>query len=744
MAQNPFDQFDAPAPQPVQISPANPTLPGQVQGQGLSNAEKAATLPYAAPKAAADSVRAQQQVQDRPFERGDKLRGDFSGDPRVKEYNAIIPQLMAGLQTAPNAQGDSSLIYAYAKVMDPGSVVREAEGQMAANTASFWDAKVEQLKKNLGWDGARGLPPKAAQGLRLEMNRKAAQLAKTYGVARADYQRRAERQGVNPDDVVGGFPGEPFFKRYDQLRARGFGDGQAMQLTGAIERAQDGGKNTIPPEEIKAAEDFYRAGGTDPVQVSAPQSNAQPGSYEDSYLSQILSGINKGVLANTAGAPVDIVNQILGLGAKGVNALANTDLAVSDKPIMGSDWIMDQLSRAGAVGRPSQDPSKQFVRRVGESVGGAAIPAGMTARTGGQLASMIASGVGGGIGAATAQRVAPGNQFAEMAGEFIGGGIPAAGAINNIRRLGQRAIEDSVPTVDQLKSQASQLYQRAEQNGVTASPDQTQQLQQTLTGLLRDEGRISPMGRLTEVMPNVKEGYSLVSDYANQQMNPTQMQTVRKVLGDLPPTASPDERRLAGNMLDEFDQWANPMAPELPEARNIASRYINAQKIQRAKDLADARASQFSQSGKENALRTEFRGLDRDIVKGRDRGSSQALQDAIMAVSRGTPVSNIARGMGKLAPTGAIPLGLGTVAPAGLATMVAGPQAGFAVAAGTGGAGILGRKIAENMATRNADLAELIARNGGALPKPQVVTPELQKLIAAGMFGQQSQYLGER
>lgn len=736
MAQNPFDQFDV-APSGGTIL-RDPKVPGQMQGQDLTNAEKAATVPYAGPKAAADLTKTQQTIQDRPFERGDTLRADFTKDQRVKEYNAVLPQLMSGLQTAPNAQGDNALIYAYAKVMDPGSVVREAEGQMAANTAGFWDQKAEQFKKQFGWDDARGLPPKAAQGLRAEMNRKVAQLAKVYGVARKDYQGLAQRQGVNPEDVVGGFPGEPFFRKYDQLRARGFKDEQAAQLSGAIEAAEAGGKNRVNPAEVKAAEDYYRGGGTEPVQINAPK-----GSYEDSPLSQGLSGVNEGI-ANTVGAPVDIVNQILSLGAKGVNAVANTDLSVSDKPIMGSNWIIDQLNRVGAVGRPSQSPTNQFIRRTGQGLGGAAIPAGITARTGGQLATMLTSGLSGGAGAATAQRVAPGNQFAEMAGEFIGGGIPAAGAINNIRRIGQQAIEEAVPTVDQLKNQATQLYQRAEQNGVAASPEQTRQLQQGLTSLLREEGRISPAGRLTEVMPNVKEGYTLVSDYADQQMNPTQMQTVRRVLGDLPPTASPDERRLAGNMLDEFDQWANPLAPELPQARNIASRYINAQKVQRAKDLAEARASQFSQSGMENALRTEFRGLDRDIVKGRDRGSSEALQDAIMAVSRGTPASNIARGVGKLAPTGAIPLGLGTVAPAGLATMIAGPQAGFAVGAATGGAGMLGRKIAENMATRNADLAELIARNGGALPKPEVVTPELQKLIAAGLFGQQSQHLGER
>lgn len=737
MQRNPFDQFDTPAGGMVQIAPPDPKLSGQMRGQDLGNAEKSATLPYAAPKAEADTARAQQQVQDRPFERGDKLRNDFTGDQRVKEYNAVLPQLMAGLQTAPNAQGDNSLIYAYAKVMDPGSVVRETEGEMAANTAGFWDAKAEQIKKSLGFDGARGLPAGAAKALRVEMNRKVAQLAKTYGVARADYQRRAQRQNVNPDDVVGGFPGEPFFKRYDQLRRRGFGDEQAMQLSGAIERAQDGGRNVVPPDQIKAAEDYYRRGGTDPVQVNAPQ-----GSYEDSPLSQGLSGVNEGI-ASTLGAPVDVMNTILGLGARGVNALTNSNLAVSDKPIMGSEWIMDQLARVGAIGAKSNSRTNQFIRRTGQGLGASAIPAGATARTGGQLASMLASGLSGGAGAAAAQRVAPGNQLAEMASELIGGGIPAAVSVNNIRRMGQRAIEEAVPTIDDLKGQASQLYRQAEQGGVQATPDQTRQLQQNLTGILRDEGRISPVGRMTEVMPNVKEGYNLVSDYVDQPMNPTQMQTVRKVLGDLPPTAGNDERRIAGMMLDEFDQWANPLAPELPQARAIASRYLNAEKVKRARDLAEARASQFSQSGMENALRTEFRGLDRNIVKGRDRASTQALEDAIMAVSRGTPASNVARGVGKLAPTGPVSFGLGTVAPASLGAMIAGPVGAASVGTAATTAGLVGRKTAESMAIRNADLAELIARNGGSLPKPEVVTPELRKLIAAGLLGQQSQYLGQ-
>lgn len=719
----------------VQIAPGNPTVPGQIQGQGLSNAEKAATLPYAAPKAAADSVRAQQQVQDRPFERGDKLRNDFSGDQRVKEYNAVLPQLMAGLQTAPNAQGDSSLIYAYAKVMDPGSVVREAEGQMAANTASFWDSKVEQLKKSLGWDGARGLPPKAAQALRVEMNRKVAALAKTYGVARSDYQRRAQRQGVDPDDVVGGFPGEPFFKRYDELRKRGFGDEQANQLSSAIERAQDGGKNTVNPAENKAAEDYYRAGGNEPVQINAPQA-----SYEDSFLSQGLSGINKGVLANTLGAPVDVVNTILGLGAKGVNALANTDLSVSDKPVMGSNWIMDQLPRVGAVGRPSQDPTKQFVRRVGESVGGAMIPAGVTARTGGQLAAMLASGVGGGIGAATAQRVAPGNQLVEMAGEFVGGGIPALGAINNLRRSGQRAIEEAVPTIDDLKQQASSQYHAAESRGVVGGPNVTSNLAGRVADIARNEALIWPNGKVDPSYPRAGAAMDMLSAHAGGNIDPKQIQVMRDNLTDAVGATQGKERRISRKMLEAFDEETTPLAPELEMARRIAQRYISAEKIKQAEDLADASASTFSGSGRENALRTQFRNLDKAIVKGDEAGFNPATVDAIRQVTRGTPMSNAARQVGKLAPTGVVSFGLGSGLPALIGNAVAGPAGAAAAGFGTPIVGALGRKVAENMAERSASLADLVARNGGALPQPQVLTPELQRLMAAGLFGQSTNY----
>lgn len=322
----------------IQTRPADPKLPGQIQGQGLSNAEKSAGLPYVAPTAEADLTRKRQQIGDRNNERSDKLRNDFIGDQRVKEYTAVLPQLMAGLASAPTAQGDNALIYAYAKIMDPGSAVREQEGDAAANTAGFWDAKVEQIKKSIGYDGARGLPLKAVQGLRDEMNRKVAALAKSYGVARADYQDRAKRQGVAVEDVVGRSPAAGFEKQYMELMGDRLKDqpsaivtpqAQEIDPTGANSRLSpqdrdfisanarymtpEGMKRwyadkgmSISDKEAQDAYAYYQGGGQQDAAVNAPQGEGSAvgrlaASPVGAYFGGAANGLFPGVTDEMAG-----------------------------------------------------------------------------------------------------------------------------------------------------------------------------------------------------------------------------------------------------------------------------------------------------------------------------------------------------------------------------------------------------------------------------------------------------------
>jgi hypothetical protein len=451
----------------------------------------------------------------------------------------------------------------------------------------------------------------------------------------------------------------------------------------------------------------------------------QPKTYGDSYLSQALSGANEG-LGSVLGAPVDLTTAAINLVPKGINAVANTDIPSITNPIGGGEWWKNRLSDVGSILNPSSDASKQFVRRVGQSVGAAAVPAaasGSLLRAGAGLLS----GLGGGIGGATAQQVAPGNPIADIAGDTIGSGLTGLGLLKAAQRASQRGIEAAVPTIDQLKGQASDLYNAAESRGIVASPEQTQQLSANFRQALQDEGRISPTGRISEVYPKAREAVQLIDDYAGHTMNPTQIQNVRKVVGDALSSPEPSERRLGSILTDQLDQWANPLAPELAQARDVSSRYLTAEQLARARELAGARASQFTGSGFENALRTEYRGLDRGAIKGNNFFNGD-VNDAIENVARGTPTSNFFRGLGRLAPTGPVS-GMGSVVPALAAGSMAGPATGGAVGASLAGAGILGRTVATRMGINAANQAELVARNGGALDRALLMPDSIRNYV---------------
>lgn len=463
-------------------------------------------------------------------------------------------------------------------------------------------------------------------------------------------------------------------------------------------------------------------------------------SYGNSYLGQGLSGANEG-LADTLGAPADLMAGALNLIPKGINAVANTNIPMLPDPIGGGQWWKNRLTDIGSIQAPSADPPKQFVRRVGESVGASAIP-GMFGGSLPRMGAALLSGLGGGVGAATAQQVAPGNPLAEMAGDVVGSGLTGVGMARAVQRSARRGIEAAVPTVDELKREASGLYQKAEQNGAVATPDQTSQLASDFHDILRQEGQIGPKGSITNADTNISKAHNLIQQYAGQEMKPNEMNTIRKVLGDSRQSPDPADRRLGNILLDHFDNWVSPMAPEFDKARSVSSRYLQAQDLEKARELAGARASQFTGSGFENALRTEYRGLDRGNIRGQNYFAPD-VGEAIQKVARGTPLSNTLRGLGRLAPTGPV-AGMGSVIPGLAAGGMFGGPAGASVGAGLAGLGIAGRVGATRMGVKAADDAELIARNGGKLDKAPPIDASLKEYAAWLAAAQQAKYLQGR
>lgn len=390
--------------------------------------------------------------------------------------------------------------------------------------------------------------------------------------------------------------------------------------------------------------------------------------------------------------------------------------------------IVGSAVGAGATGRVLTKVGENLVERgapesvasllakplVGDMVYGGATGANDAASRG---ENPIVGGVTGTLTAGAGNKV----------GTAVGKAFPGAvGMGNDIR-----ALDASVPTSDALKTEAGSLYSAAEAKGLTATPDDTLALADSTKAILSKEGRITPKDNLTEVQAKTKEAYNLINDYAGEPMAPTAVDKVRRVIADGGASKDADERRISRLLLDNFDNWSDGTNPDLAsglrDARGVASRYLQGDKIASMRDLAEPGAGQYTQSGMGNALRTQYRGLDRAITRGSESFAPN-VEDAVRNVARGDPFRNALRYVGKLAPTGQN----GMLATLGLST-AGGYYGGIPGAGGPVVLALLGtgaRKAEAGLADRAATVAENAAYGG-----PDYMTALTRTLSDAGQRG---------
>lgn len=477
----------------------------------------------------------------------------------------------------------------------------------------------------------------------------------------------------------------------------------------------------------------------------APPAPDAPSEYSQSHVGQGVYGINEGI-GNALGFPVDAINSALGVIGLG-----------SERPFLGSAQINELMGNVGAVKPETSDPSKQFVRRVGQEVG-AALPFGMGAARGAKTAFDAAKVVGGsvaaaipsGAGAATAQQVLPGNDLAEIAGQVIGGFTPM-GLSAAIRR---RKSATAAPSVQELEDQATGKYQQAERSGLVVAQPSFGTLADTLASKAMERG-------LDETLtPSSVAAIKRMQQMAGGNVTAKDMATLRKVIGAAAQGADPKyrtDRAIASMMIEDLDNYLIGLGGKGPngeanlsvlagdpvqaasaysEARGLSHRAFKGDMIDTAIELAASRAGQFSGSGFENALRTEFRALERKIIKGELKGLSEDEIAAIRKVAQGGPVDSILRGIGKAAPTGVVSFSASGGVPFFVGNAIGGPALGAALAGATMGAGILGRTGATALQKRNAAVASALVRRGGKA-KPSPILSDEQKMVAEALLAAQ-------
>jgi hypothetical protein len=343
-----------------------------------------------------------------------------------------------------------------------------------------------------------------------------------------------------------------------------------------------------------------------------------------------------------------------------------------------------------------------------------------------------AQGAGAGFNAAE-DNTLPGRLAAAAQGAGVGGvlGGLTGGIVGGSMARAQQA---AVPTTQELADQAGALYQAARASGVTSTPQASTKVADAISSIAKSENVVLPSGKVNQTYPKIAGVLNVFDEYKGLPLDVGQMQAIRRNLQDAAKSVDPGERRIATLMLGEFDDFAHGVAPELAEASNLYWRSKMGEMIDEAIELADNRSSQYSQSGMENALRTQFRQLNAQIIKGRVPGVTPELAKQVKLVADGGPIENLARSVGKFSvrgPVSAIPSILAGTAGAGLGGPVGAALAGGAVALPAE----LARTVAEKGTMNNALIASALARSGGALPS-QVYSPVSQALVnTAGNVG---------
>lgn len=136
-----------------------------------------------------------------------QLHQQYRQDPRIQNYEAILPVYNAAQHAADTPAGDLNIVTAFAKMMDPSTGVREGEAASVADAAS----PGQRLSGYMNYlSGGGRLPPEVRQQLLAELASRGTAINNLYNAARGDYQAQATRYGFDPRAITGQHAAIPF------------------------------------------------------------------------------------------------------------------------------------------------------------------------------------------------------------------------------------------------------------------------------------------------------------------------------------------------------------------------------------------------------------------------------------------------------------------------------------------------------------------------------------------------------
>jgi hypothetical protein len=149
-----------------------------------------------------DQVRERDAKQpQQQFDNSNNLRDEFNGSKVVQNYREVTPimESMKDASTRPSRAADLNMVYALAKIMDPGSVVREGEMIMVNNTQGIGDRLAGTINS---LNGGAMLTPEARARILEEAQSRFKGLESSYKALEDHYGGMSDRFGLRREDVI--------------------------------------------------------------------------------------------------------------------------------------------------------------------------------------------------------------------------------------------------------------------------------------------------------------------------------------------------------------------------------------------------------------------------------------------------------------------------------------------------------------------------------------------------------------
>lgn len=443
-----------------------------------------------------------------------------------------------------------------------------------------------------------------------------------------------------------------------------------------------------------------------------------------------------GPVGSAAGAGLATLGLAAGdVGATGYNALAN--YMGWNRLATPSETIQNAYGRIGIGARP-QTSEQAMLDAIVSGAGGAGSQArafstlargaqtpvarGVLTELGQQPGIQIGAGAGGAAAPTALQEYGDVTNPYALVGSSLAasilGGQTAAGVGNIGRGVRNTVARLDTPSTTDLRIQAQNAYRAADDAGVVYRSSAFDNFAANLDQRLAREGfdaRLYP--NAATVMDRIRTATTTDTPGVFRHQTFQDLDILRRVAGAARNSENPAERRLGLIITDQLNDFATRPPPgavragDAPEAaRAVSEARSNWSRMSKSEEIEDAvQRARISSSAAEGnkideAIRTQFANLTREIDKGWHPGFTEAEVANIRRVAEGKAGSDILRAVSQLKP--------GTNF-SGLARTTAQLAAGYGAAGGPAGAALAIPTMAAGYGARvgrNA-LAELNAAN---------------------------------